>query len=227
MKVIFSGLINDATNKMGDVVASRNRYGSFFRTRKDTPKNYSPYWYVIRDQTALLRSAWQLLSESDRNLWNVSVSNFHRTDILANPYHLSGANYFIGVNVNRFLCGFPQLATPPQRTFVPRLDFVSISTNVAGSLINVGLSAPIPVNHSAKLWLSPAISPGINRPYHAMRLLKVCNNTFVTGSNIFADYMTRFVNLPAIGNKLFLKFILINNITGLEGQPTSAFNFVT
>lgn len=218
MKVIFSGLIVDARCKLGDVVASRNHYGTFFRVRRDTPPNNSPYWIAIRDQAEALSAEWRTLSEETRVSWNNAAKIFLRSDALGLPYYQTGLNFFVGNNINRYFCGDSESYTPPAPVAVPNFETLSLTANSSVPEKKVFFTPAITSAYKIKLFCTAALHAGIYRAFHQYRLLMMLDESFVSGSDIESDFVTRFLSSGPAGDKVFLKAIFVHRPSGLVGQ---------
>ncbi len=219
MKFVLSALISDAQGKCGDIVASHNRYGLFFRERRDTPANNSPYWHTIRNQSELLSAQWSALLESERKAWNEGCRLFIRRDSMGQQYYQSGMNFFCGTNMNRFLCGDPTITTPPLPTYVPLFESLSIIATTAPDSKILNFTPAISPAHKVKLWLTTGLSAGITRAFHQFRLLTLLDDSFLSGDDIEPIYSARTWTPGPTGNKLFVKAIFIDRASGLAGQP--------
>lgn len=226
MKVMLSGMVNNVANKCGDIVASHNRYGLYFRERIDTPKNNSPYWIAIRDEAESVSASWSLISESERSSWNTEAKRFKRSDSIGLPYYQSGMNYFVGTNINRFLCGESMLTTPPVPSFVPMLNSLTLTAAASPESKILSFSPGLDHLYKLKLWITNGLSAGLTRAYHQYRLLAMLDDSFISGSDIQSLYSARFDPDKSTGNKLFLKAILVNRNTGLVGQPLYSQSFI-
>jgi len=226
MKVQLSGFVNDLNNKCGDIVASHNRYGLYFRERKDTPKNNSPYWIAIKDQTAILRAAWALLLQSERDAWNTATKHFRRTDCFGEPYYQSGYNFFVGTNLNRWFCGQASLNLPPSYVYVPLFQSLSLTATSGPDEKLLYFTPAIANTYKVKLWITNGMSPGNTRAYHEYRLLTLLDDTFFSGDSIQTLYAARFDPAKSKGNKLFYRGIFVDLATGLQGQPIYGSTFI-
>jgi hypothetical protein len=222
MKVLLSGFVSDLNNKCGDIVASHNRYGLFFRERKDTPASGSTYWTVIRDQTILLSNNWALLTENERLMWNLSARDFKRSDNLGIPYYQSGFNFFVGTNLNRWFCSEAQLNEPPAPVYVPLFESLYLVADSSGPSKVLNFTPTINAAYKVKLWCTNALSAGITRAFHQYRLLSLLDDSFTSGDSFESDFMSRFLSSGSSGLKIFVKAIFVHKATGLVGQPIYA-----
>jgi len=206
----------------GQVTASHNRYGLFLMTRKATPASGSSYWHTIRDQGKLISKNWKILTEDQRILWNTNAKLFKRSDCIGMQYYQSGFNFYVGTNLNRWLCGEAWLSSPPAPVYVPLFNNLSIAATSAPATKIITFTPAISSAHKVKLWITQGLSAGINRAYHQFRLLTLLDDSFHSGNDIQTIYAARIWPKPDSGNKLFLKAIFIDKNTGLIGQPIYA-----
>jgi hypothetical protein len=219
MKAILSGLVSDCNGKLGDIVACHNHYGLFFRTRIDTPPNYSPYWIAIRDKTISLSQEWRTLAQSVRDAWNEGAKLFRRSDYLGQPYYQTGLNFYVGNNLNRWFCGESTSYVPPAPIAVPLFQSLSLAADSGTPDKLLIFSPAISSSYKIKLFVSQPLNAGRNKAFHYYRLLKMLDDSFASGDSIESDFVTRFGVSGSAGEKIFVKSIFVHKASGLVGQP--------
>ena len=81
MKAKFGAIVVDGRGKIGGHVATKNKSGSYFRT-KVTPVNpQSASQNSVRSRLATRAQAWKGLTAAQRTSWNAAVNDFQRTNI--------------------------------------------------------------------------------------------------------------------------------------------------
>lgn len=143
MKIKFGMMITDGRGKLGGQVASKNRSGSYIRT-KVTPVNPSTsFQSVVRQRLASLSKEWGKLDEDQRIAWNESANSgqWNKTDIFGDARRPTGKNLFTGINLvslettNTLLLRVPRKANFSQFEIAQPLividDDISIDVNVA------------------------------------------------------------------------------------------------
>lgn len=220
MKVKFGALVVEGRGKLGGHVASKNRAGSYFRT-KVTPVNPSTsFQSEARNRLATLSQAWKQLTDAQRLSFSAAVNSFQKTDIFGDIRTPSGVNLFQKLNNNLLLSAKPIIseAPLPQGTNSRAIDSLTFDiTPEEGRIIFTG-SATSQENY--KVYATPGQSPGKNFVKSEYRYL---NNIVVMGSanvNIYQDFVTRF-GVPVEGTKIFVKLVPINIDTGETGAQQS------
>lgn len=101
MKIKFGMMITDGRGKLGGQVASKNRSGSYIRT-KVTPVNpNTTFQSAVRQRLASLSKEWGHLTEEQRLAWNESANSgqWNKTDIFGDARRPTGKNLFTGINL--------------------------------------------------------------------------------------------------------------------------------
>src|SRR5690606_18792227 len=105
MKMKWGALVVDGRNKIGGQVASKNRGGSYLRT-KVTPANpQTVAQSIVRSIFTVLSQAWRTLTQAQRNAWNAAVTDWQRTDIFGDIKSPSGFTLYMRLNQNLSLIG--------------------------------------------------------------------------------------------------------------------------
>jgi hypothetical protein len=103
-----STLVSAASGSAGGIVASRNRYGQYFR-RRSTPVNPNSDRQVAT--RAALReavNAWtNILDDDQRAIWDLYASNTPVIGKLGAMNQLSGQNMFVRTYINAIAIGAP------------------------------------------------------------------------------------------------------------------------
>lgn len=127
----------DGSGKVGGVVASRNRWGSYFRA-KVTPVNpNSTRQQAIRALFAQAVNYWTTtLTAGQRAAWENYGENTPKTDGLGNVMYLTGQNQFVRTSVARLQGGLAIVTAAPL-TFnygEPVDSYETATGSVAGSI---------------------------------------------------------------------------------------------
>src|SRR6056297_1294291 len=98
MKMKFGALVTDGRGKIGGQVASKNRYGSYLRT-KVTPSNPQTASQLnVRSVLAALSSGWRDLTQAQRDGWNAAVLDFQKTNVFGDTITPTGKNLYTRLN---------------------------------------------------------------------------------------------------------------------------------
>lgn len=222
MKVKFGAIVVDGRGKIGGHVASKNRGGSYFRT-KVTPVNpSSTYQQTVRNRLAGLSSGWRGLTAAQRASWNASVSDFSKTDIFGDIKNPSGFNLYQRLNSNLLNCGEAALSSPPASEAVDAFTSFSAAAANGAQTVTLTYSAAIAADHKVLVRATPALSPGVNFVKSEFRQIDVIATADASPFSIETEYIAKFGAVGAAGQKIFFELVQINTNTGQAGIPIQA-----
>ena len=227
MKVKWGAIVTDGRNKIGGHVASKNRAGSYFRT-KVTPVNpETTYQLNVRNRLSGLSSAWSALTEAQRIAWNAAVESFARTDIFGDLRNPSGFNLHQMLNNNLLNVGESVITTPPLVDGVDAFSSMSFTIENTVESLAVTFAAAIAADHKAIVLATPAISPGISFVKSEYRQVAVLDNTDTSPYDLLAEYSAKFGTIGATDMKVFIKMKQVNTGTGQAGLAIAASALIT
>lgn len=116
MKYLPGLLAGQLSGKAGNTVASRNKFGSYFRTRVNPMLVQNSYTGAVRANFGGNSQAWRTLTEAQRTGWTALGASISRTNSLGQTYHPTGAQMYNSVNRNIFTYGGTALAAAPVYT---------------------------------------------------------------------------------------------------------------
>ena len=156
-----SGIITQGSGSFGGLTASHNRGGMYFRARTIPTNPNTAFQVVVRVATANLVNLWQsILTQAQRDEWEVYAANVAFINRLGDPTFLSGLNQYVRSNVPRIQAGLTRLDDAPsvfntgdftQVTFVATetaqitsiaFDNTDVWANETGSSLVVYISRP-------------------------------------------------------------------------------------
>jgi hypothetical protein len=219
MKIKWGAAIVAGSGKAGGHVASRNRAGSYLRT-KVTPVNpQTSYQTDARNRLASISSFWSSLYASDRRLWNEAVDSFKKTNVFGDIVKPSGFNLYQMLNNNLTLIGQSVIDVPPVPQALP-----TITTGVLAAVHDGAVTVTFttdPVITACDLWweATPALSPGksfVKSEFRSIGLNSTITAHVVTLTTL---YDAKFGVVGAAGKKLFVRVRMINQTTGQAGIP--------
>lgn len=219
MKTKFGAIIVDGRGKLGGHVASKNRAGSYLRT-KVTPINpNSSFQAAVRNRLSQLSSAWSALTPAQRLLWNGAVASFRRTDIFGDIKNPTGFNLFQKLNNNLSRISVAQINTPPLPTELPSITTGVLAATTAGVMTITFTADPVVSASKIEVEATPAMSPGISFVKSEFRIIGVMPAIAVNVANIAALYIAKFGAVGAVGQKIFVRLKQISNVSGQAGIP--------
>lgn len=227
MKVKWGALVVDGRNKIGGHVASKNRAGSYLRT-KVTPVNpQTTYQLNVRNRLAGLSSAWSALTEAQRTAWNTAIESFASTDIFGDLRNPSGFNLHQMLNNNLLNVGESVITTPPLVDSVDAFSSMSFTIENTVESLDVTFAAAIDADHKAIVLATPAISPGISFVKSEYRQVTVLDNADTSPYDLLAEYGAKFGAIGATDMKVFIKMKQVNTGTGQAGLAIAASALIT
>jgi hypothetical protein len=221
MKAKFGAIVVAGSGKIGGHVLSRNRYGAYMRT-KVTPVNPSTTAQVaVRNRLGSLSSAWRSLTPAQRAAWNGAVLDFKRTDVFGDIKSPSGFNLFQRLNNNIVTVGGAQINTPPAVGEAAQVLIGAFVATFTLTVLTLALSGAVPAGSEVKVFMTPMLSPGIDFVKSEYRITEIVANGTASPLNLAAAYATKFGALVA-GQKVFVKIVFTDPLTGIESLPQEA-----
>lgn len=213
-KVKFGMFMTDARGKVGGHVLSKNRGGSFVRT-KVTPANpRTAAQAQARARLANNSSAWSSLDEDQRVKWNEAVTSYQKTDVFGDLRKPTGKNLYTGLNANLHLVSSTSIVVPenPVALIDPvELAFVDLS---AGSIEIANF--PVITHQKYVIMASPAMSAGTFNFSGKFKVIKITTGTATT-MDVATEYIAKFGAFVS-GQKIAIKMFVVSTITGQKSS---------
>jgi len=139
MLVQWGGGILDARGSIGGQTASCNRFGNYLRARITPVNPQSSRQNVVRAIIQLLSQAWSnILTQAQRDAWEVYASNIVRQNKLGAQIFLTGFNHYIRSNTPILQALDTRVDIGPVNLSLPPGDPLMIGTvDEAGQQISV------------------------------------------------------------------------------------------
>lgn len=224
MKLKWSGFgATDGRGKINGHVASKNRSGAYART-KVTPVNpQTSFQLAARALLTAFSQAWRALTQAQRDAWNSAVGSFAKTDVFGDLRNPTGKNLYTALNTNLSNAGQATISDPP----VP----AGAGQVTAGALVMTNGGAKTIAHtddtsgHTILVWATPGVSPGKSFVKNDYRFLTTFAGGASSPANIATAYEARFGD-PAVGLKVAVKLVSVNNTTGEMGTPSESVTLV-
>lgn len=225
-KIKFGAMMVDARGKLGGHVFSKNRGGSYIRT-KVTPSN--PQTEAQVEQRSFLSSfsqTWRTLTEAQRLAWSAVVSQYSTTNVFGDNVNPSGSNLFTRLNINSALAGGTLISTPPLPLGTATPANLSVASDVSGSGVIIDFDpAAVPTGQVMIVEATPQLSPGIDNANSQFRQITSLPAATATGEDVGTAYIAKFGNLVA-GRKMMVRVKFIRIATGEVSQSLVASTIV-
>jgi hypothetical protein len=227
MKMKWGALVVDGRNKIGGHVASKNRGGSYLRT-KVTPVNPNTIDQITaRGRIASLSQAWKSLTQTERDSWNNSVQAWARTDIFGDLRNPSGFNLYMRLNSNLLEVGIAAINTAPIPSSVYAPSLTLLDCDVSSSTFDVGFApAPVPTDTTVIVRATGALSPGVKFVKNQLRNIALVSSAGVSPQDLFTSYIAKFGGLVA-GSQVVVEVVAVNEVTGQKGATSQISAIVT
>jgi len=219
MKAKFGAIVVDGRGKLGGHVASRNRAGSYFRT-KVTPVNpNTSFQQMVRALLTSLAQTWRTLTADQRSAWNSAVQDFARTDIFGDIKNPTGFNLFVRLNTNIDNVNQPQISLPPLPAAVVESVASATSFILTGNVSTVTFAPTVAAGMAVIIRATPGLSPGISFVKSEFRIIQILDALDTSPADIDAAYVAKF-GAPVLGAKIFVSLTTVNIITGQVSVPS-------
>lgn len=113
MKYTPGLMVGQLSGKAGSTVASRNRSGSYFRTRNIPKLVQNAATTAVRNNFTVNSQAYREIEEAQRAAWAALGASIVRKNSLGTAFHLTGLQAFQSVNRNLTALGLSSVADAP------------------------------------------------------------------------------------------------------------------
>lgn len=217
-KIKTTAIVADIRGKLNGSVFSKNRGGSFVRT-KVTPSNpQTSFQAAVRSVLGGLAQGWRSLTQAQRSAWNAAVSNYTGTDIFGDIKTPSGINLYTKLNANLAEAGQAYISTPPLPQGAASLTTLSAIADISNAELEVTAGVGnVPANNALIIRATPQVSPGKKflKGMHRNIALITSGQSLIV--NVWSNYISRF-GTPSAGQKIGIECYYINTVTG-EKSP--------
>jgi len=203
-------MMTDARGKLGGQVFSKNRGGSFVRT-KVTPANpQTSSQSLARSRFALLNNRWNELTEEQRIAWNAIVGEYSRTDIFGDLRNPTGKNLFVGLNSNLIMT-LQDVREDPTSP-VALYDCVGATLgNVTNEEIVLN-GAPVIDDQVYMVQSTSCVSAGIFNFTGKYKNIGIIGGS-ATAQDLINEFLVKY-GIPIAGRKIAFNIKAISTITG-------------
>lgn len=225
-KILTTAIVADIRNKLNGSVFSKNRYGSYVRT-KVTPVN--PQTTAQQNARNLLSTnsqAWRGLTEAQRQGWIDAAANFPFTDIFGNTKTLSGSALYIKLNNNLVAAGQAAIPDAPAPVAIPQLIITSLSAAETVPAVSlVFTDTPVPADFSIVVQTTGNVGAGKSFVKNLFRFTTNIAAAATSPANLLTAFQAIHGN-PVAGQKIFVRAFMVSTITGQAGIPVQGMAIV-
>jgi len=221
-KIILGPMVGQASGKIGGMVFSRNRGGTYVRRRAHPTTNTSPYSEAVKAAFASVSTAWGSLDAAGRQAWQVWSANNPIVDRVGQKITLDGHAAYCRVNCFRELIDDSLLDLPP--VVGPPAGLQSLS--VDGAMLSGTILAsftPSQATTSMRLALQAAVKESTARQYvnGSFRHCGVSDLALTSTLDVITLVEDRLGTLQN-GDVLHIKLSTYDPASGLRSLPLSA-----
>tara|TARA_R110000803_G_scaffold3721_2_gene12661 strand:- start:12 stop:686 length:675 start_codon:yes stop_codon:yes gene_type:complete len=208
MKIKFGAIVTDGRGKLGGHVFSKNRAGSYVRT-KVTPSNpQTAAQSIVRSLFGTISAGWSALTQSVRDSWDGAVGDWQKTDIFGDIKNPTGKSLYQRLNNQAQVVGYSAIATPPVKLAMVSGQVTACTVNsISGSIILTGAYAGADAR-VVLLGTSPQ-SAGTKFVKNKLRQIVAPLANAYSDTDAFDTYEAKF-GTPAAGQNIYfgIKYIL-------------------
>jgi hypothetical protein len=208
-KIKFGMMMTDASGKLGGQVFSKNRGGSYVRT-KVTPTNpQTTAQMTVRGIFASISSAWSSLTEASRLSFNNLVGDYGTTDIFGDLHNPSGKALFQRLNQNLEISGQGQITVCVPPSAVPFANLTGALCELADEKFKASTTGDT-TGSKVVVWATPPLSQGTTFVKNKLRQIDVFNGIPNGEYDMFDAYVAKF-GLPSVGANIYVGVRVIND----------------
>ena len=218
-KILTTAIVADIRNKLNGSVFSKNRYGSYVRT-KVTPVNpQTTAQQNVRSTLSSLSQQWRALSQSQRQSWIDAAPNFPFSDIFGNSKILSGSTLFQKLNNNLLQAGESGLLVAPSPADIITVSLESLTAAAGAPALSLAFTpTPVPAGFDLVIEATGNVPPGISFVKNKFRRLGIIEPAATSPDNLLSLWTAVHGTLVA-GQQIFVRVKVLNIATGQTGIP--------
>lgn len=223
--VKLGGLAQDVRGSLNGTVFSRNRGGAYTRQKVSPVQPVTAFNTNARMLFGVISKRWStVLTDAQRAGWDAFAAVHMFVNVFGDAIKLSGIAFYQAVNRRNAQCGLAMIDTAPATWSVTSPGTCSVVAAVTAGLFTTfvpSVSATLLTNEKIYLFVTPPILGARSVQKTDFRLVNdAALGGIASGDDVFAEVNARFAPLHwATGNKLALRFIIIDTVTGANSAP--------
>lgn len=222
-KVKFGAIATDVRNKVGGIVYSKNRYGSYIRAKVSPVQPRTQAQVEARNSFRLLAQKWaNELTESQRAAWETFAKDHKVTDVFGNSLELSGISMFQRVNRGIMEVGGNIVVNAPSNFSVDSITSASVVASVADQKLEISFEATGNNFDTLYVWATEALPSGVNYVKNRLRMISDYEIGNMSPQNLFSQYVSRF-GMPSVGQRIGLLVSTLNQSNGATSAGVPLF----
>jgi hypothetical protein len=222
MKMKWGALVVDGRNKIGGHVASKNRNGSYLRTKVTPVNRQSTAQTTVRNRLSTISKAWHTITQAQRDAWGSAVSAYKKTDIFGDIQNPSGFSLYQKVNNNIMTLGGTIVTNPPIVAALDGISGVVLTYTVGTPALSLASTVVSGTDHGFKIFATAPQSAGKSFVKSEYKLILVGTSALPATENILSAYTAVFGTVGVVGQKIFVQVVACGAVSGSEGIPIAA-----
>lgn len=206
-KIQFGMMMTDARGKLGGQVFSKNRAGSYVRTKK-TPSN--PRTLDQQANRSLLGSTsrgWSHLTTDQRILWNEAVINWQRKNVFGATHIPSGKSLYVQLNKVLLANGASMIDVPPAKIDIPVFGLKSSLITIGDGTLSLGYGGDA-TGFNIQLRATPMLTAGTSNAKNRFRIIGYFNGASYSATDGYDAYVAKF-GVPTAGANIQIEVSLV------------------
>lgn len=215
----YKGILSsDARGSINGVVASRNRYGTYFRAKGIPVNPRSTKQVIVRARLNQLSASWRTLTAVQQLAWITLAAQVPYSNSIGDQIYLSGQQLFVSWNLILLQASLQQNNNAPA---VPPAvaDPVTINLNAQATLatFQIGIGGTLTAPDRVLIEATPPISAG--RAFISPSLWRFLATASAVGTqNLTVNFTSAFGTL-SVGARVYARITPFNASVGLKGLP--------
>lgn len=218
--VQFTGMVNSAIGKLGGSVLQRYGSLSIIKNNRNWNSLQSLNWQEQKQRLHTLSAKWRGLSQSERDQWTTIAPDWPTTDPFGNPRTPSGYELFMRLNLSLNFVGIGTISPPASPAVITDIGAVVINVGAGLSVIPTWTNNQS-TNEYVCFYATRPMSQGKNTPTGGYCFIDYNSDNMVTSKDISTSYYARY-GVPQSHQKIFVKFVVLNVVTGQQGTAQFA-----
>jgi hypothetical protein len=218
--VQFSGMVNSMIGKLGGSIMQRYGPLSIIKNNKNWNRLNSSNWQEQKQRLHQLSATWRTLSPADRAQWSVIAPDYPTTDPYGNPRTPSGFELFMRLNLALNFVGIGTISPPASPGVLTDIGAVSINTGAGLSVIPTWTNNQTNQEY-VNFYATRPMSSGVSTPTGGYCFIDFNSDETQVSKDISSEYYNRY-GIPVSGQQIFIKFNVLNVLTGQLGTSQYA-----
>lgn len=229
MKVIFGNAVQDARGKLNGNVYSKNRFGSYVRTKVTPVNRNTSFQTAVRAALGANSTGWgSVLTPGERAEWNAFAFNHPFSNIFGQSKILTGHQMYTGIQARLSNIAGTPTTTPPSDTTTGELGGLTlVATVAAGGTLTVATNeSNVPVGAVIAVYATPVMPNGRNFVKTELRYI----GNFASGAspyNIKADWIAKFGTFPTVATGKIFVMAQIITTEGWGSLPSGTSQYLS